>query len=105
MPTIDQRTGVPDGSARATKGTAANDDEGGGPAAEAEPTATMRTFRTGALLGYAKRGWKADVFFGQNLTFAQNARPGAVVRVGDDVTAVPRRPRGWFSRGLRGVDF
>ena len=54
-----------------------DDDEGGGPMPEAEPTATLRTFRTGALLGYKKRGWASDVFFGQNLV---HFAPGASVR-------------------------
>ena len=105
MPTIDQATGVPDGRATAcsTKGTADDDDEGGGPTAEAEPTATMRTFRTGRLLGYRKPGWADDVFFGQNLVLRAHA--GAVVAVGDAVLATPKRPRGWFGRGTRGVDY
>ena len=104
MPTIDQDTGVPDqrASAAATSG-ADDDDEGGGPAAQAEPTATLRTFRTGAGLGYKKRAWAKDVFFGQNLVL--HARAGAVVSVGDAVVATPRRKPGWLARGVPGVDF
>ena len=106
MPTIDQKTGVPDGraSAAATVG-ADNDDEGGGPTAEAEPTATLRTFRTGAVLGFKKKGWKADVFFGQNVVLLGGAA-GATLTVGDVVLATARRPPGrFFMRGVPGVDY
>ena len=105
MPTIDQVTGVPDkrGTSQATRGTPDDDDEGGGPAAEAEPTATLRTFRSGQLLGYKKPGWKCDVFFGQNLVC--HSPPGSTLAVGDEVEATPRRPRGLFSSGVRGVDW
>ena len=105
IPTIDQATGLPDGraSACATKGTADDDDEGGGPAAEAEPTATLRTFRTGALLGYVKPGWRSDVFFGQNIV--GRGATGRLLSVGDRVVATPRRQRGWFARGIHGVDY
>ena len=81
-----------------------SDDEGGGPAAEAEPTATLRTFRTGSLLGYRKKGWAKDVFFAQNLTIAA-APPGGVVAVGDVVVATPRRRPSWLAWGVRGVDY
>ena len=84
------------------RGTYANP-EGGGPAEEAEPTATLRTFRSGAGLGYKKKGWAKDVFFGQNIVL--DAAVGAVLTVGDAVVATPRRPRGLFSRGLRNVDY
>lgn len=107
MPTINQATGVPDKleSARpVVKGSADDDDEGGGPASAAEPTATLRTFRTGAALGYRKPGWKGDVFFGQNLVPAATAA-GRRLAVGDAVVATPRRPRGWYSRGVRGVHY
>ena len=106
MPTIDQTTGVPDGraSACATQGTVDDDDEGGGPLAEAEPTATLRTFRSGKALGFVKQGWKADVFFGQNLTVPLSAAD-SVLTVGDTVVATPRRRRGWFSSGIAGVDY
>ena len=75
MPTIDQNTGIPDGhtTSNPTKGED-DDDEGGGPAPVAEPTATLRTFRTGAHLGYKKPGWRADVFFGQNVVV--HLKPG-----------------------------
>ena len=110
IPTIDQATGVPDqrSSNQPTVPGEAPDlgdddlDEGGGPAEEAEPTATLRKFRSGKALGYAKPGWKADVFFGQNVIVR---KAGTVLQVGDAVTATPRRPRGWFSRGVRGVDY
>lgn len=104
MPTIDQSTAVPDGrgSAAATVG-ADDDDEGGGPTSEAEPTATLRTFRTGALLGYKKAGWASDVFFGQNLVL--HSAPGAVISVGDTVHATPRRPTSLLVRGVAGVDY
>ena len=103
MPTINQVTGVPDGrgSAAATTGDD-DDDEGGGPAVEAEPTATLRTFRSGRVLGYKKRGWAQDVFFGQNLVL--HAAAGSVISVGDPVVATPRRAPGWFVRGVPGVD-
>jgi hypothetical protein len=107
MPTIDQETGVPDGRRDAcavVKGSTDDGDEGGGPAAGAEPTATMRTFRTGKLLGFKKAGWRADVFFGQNIVPVVDA-VGREVSVGDEVMATPRRPRGLWSRGLRGVDY
>ena len=107
MPTIDQDTGVPHGRRDAcavAKGSTDDGDEGGGPAAEAEPTATMRTFRTGKLLGFKKAGWRADVFFGQNIVPAVGT-VGREVSVGDQVMATPRRPRGLWSRGLRGVDY
>jgi hypothetical protein len=97
---------VPDGwpSACATQGTPDDDDEGGGPTAVAEPTATLRTFRTGALLGYKKRGWREDVFFGQNLTLSSNR--GGVLSVGDTAVAATRPPPGWLlARGIRGVDY
>ena len=77
MPTIDQDTGVPDGRRDAcavAKGSTDDGDEGGGPAAEAEPTATMRTFRTGKLLGFKKAGWRAGgpfFFGGGELTLGQ----------------------------------
>ena len=108
MPTIDQETGVPDGrrSSSATKGTADDDDEGGGPAAMAEPTATLKTFRTGKILGYKKPGWSGDVFFGQNIV-PDKMLDGSIIAVGDPVIATPRRPRDWkwMSRGVSGVDF
>ena len=108
MPSINQRTGVPEGQQSSNPTTTHERpddpeiDEGGGPAPEAEPTATLRTFRTGRLLGYKKRGWQNDVFFGQNLVGLGH---GGWLRVGDPVSATPRRPRGAFSRGLRGVDY
>ena len=79
-------------------------DEGGGPATEAEPTATLKTFRTGAKLGYAKPGWAGDVFFGQNVLPGRGSA-GRILSVGDAIVATPRRPVGWFSRGVRGVDY
>ena len=103
IPTIDQKTGVPDGAAGGGRADF-SDDEGGGPAAEAEPTATLRTFRTGSLLGYRKKGWAKDVFFAQNLTIAA-APPGGVVAVGDVVVATPRRRPSWLAWGVRGVDY
>ena len=69
-----------------------------------EPTATLKTFRTGALLNYQKPAWKGDVFFGQNVLLTSSS-VGRVLSVGDEVVATPRRPVGWFSRGVRGVDF
>ena len=110
MPTINQSTGVPDQQASNASVVSAeakdmkddDRDEGGGPAPEAEPTATLRTFRSGSKLGYAKPGWKSDVFFGQNILIHT---PGVALKVGDTVVATPRRPRGWFSRGIRGVDY
>ena len=112
MPTINQQTGVPDrrGSSDPVVASEPKDiapeemDEGGGPAAEAEPTATLKTFRTGQILGYKKPGWSGDVFFGQNVLFRPSA-VGRVLRVGDAVVATPRRPAGWFARGVRGVDY
>lgn len=107
MPTINQTTGVPDGrkdACAAARGSADDGDEGGGPASEAEPTATLRTFRTGKLLGYKKPGWRADVFFGQNIVPFVDA-VGAELSVGDVVMAKPRRPRGLWSRGVRGVHY
>ena len=68
-----------------------------------ELTATLKTFRTGQILGY-KLGWSGDVFFGQNVLFRPSA-VGRVLRVGDAVVATPRRPAGWFARGVRGVDY
>ena len=104
MPTIDQSTGVPDGAASAAATTGNDDDEGGGPAIKAEPTTTLRTFRSGEVLGYKKAGWKQDVFFGQNLVLLGKAI-GATICVGDTVIATPRRRPGWFVRGVAGVDF
>ena len=46
----------------------------------------------------------ADVFFGQNIVPVVDA-VGREVSVGDEVMATPRRPRGFWSRGLRGVDY
>ncbi len=46
----------------------------------------------------------ADVFFGQNIVPVVDA-VGREVSVGDEVMATPRRPRGLWSRGLRGVDY
>ena len=63
----------------------------------------LRTFRSGQLLGYKKPGWKCDVFFGQNLVC--HSPPGSTLAVGDEVEATPRRPRGLFSSGVRGVDW
>ena len=105
MITIDQRTGVPDKrpSSASTKGTPDDDDDGGGPAALAEPTATLRTFRTGELLGFRKPSWRADVFFGQNLV--HEGAVGREIAVGDVVVATPRRKRGLFAKGVRGVDY
>ena len=62
----------------------------------------MRTFRTGAHLGYKSAGWAKDVFFGQNLV--QLSKPGEIVSVGDAVVATPRRAPGFFARGVKGVD-
>lgn len=84
IPTIDQMSGQADGAA---EGHLGEDDEGGGPAAEAEPTATLRTFRTGEKLGFRKPAWSKEVFFGQNLTVLS---PGSTVTVGDLVYAIPR---------------
>lgn len=118
MPTIDQKTGKPDGASAATRRRAASparrgektrdedDDEGGGPAAEAEPTTTLATFRSGAWLGYRKREWKAAVFFGQNLVCV--SRPGSALSVGDEVHAAPRRPPSslfWRQERVKGVDY
>ena len=79
-----QMSGQADGAA---EGHLGEDDEGGGPAAEAEPTATLRTFRTGEKLGFRKPAWSKEVFFGQNLTVLS---PGSTVTVGDLVYAIPR---------------
>lgn len=120
IPTIDQRTGVPDGqrsSSPTSRTTGDDDDEGGGPAGAAEPIATMRTFRTGKLLGYAKSGWGGDVFFGQNLVLGSTAGRSPpldapystdglpTISVGEIVVATPRRPPGWLARGVQGVDY
>eukprot|EP00325_Prymnesiales_sp_UTEX-LB-985_P002586 CAMPEP_0174700158 /NCGR_PEP_ID=MMETSP1094-20130205/5197_1 /TAXON_ID=156173 /ORGANISM="Chrysochromulina brevifilum, Strain UTEX LB 985" /LENGTH=399 /DNA_ID=CAMNT_0015897597 /DNA_START=161 /DNA_END=1360 /DNA_ORIENTATION=+ len=94
MPTIDQSTGLADCVA---KPSAADDDEGGGPAAEAEPIATLRTFRTGELLGYTKASWQKEVFFGQNLCLDPNRHPGASISVGNRVSAAPKaRKPSWL---------
>jgi hypothetical protein len=104
MPTINQQTGVPDGRGSSDAVLGADDtDEGGGPVASAEPTATLRTFRTGELLGYKKAGWKNDVFFGQNLVM--HDAEGATIRVGDAVVATQRRRPSWLSRGVLGVHY
>ena len=66
------------------EGTADDDDEGGGPAAMAEPTATLKTFRTGKILGYKKPGWSGDVFFGQNIV-PDKMLDGSIIAVGDPV--------------------
>ena len=102
IPTIDQETGVPD---RCTSNLPAADvdDEGGGPASEAEPTATLRTFRTGRLLGYARPKWAKDVFFGQNIV--SYSQPGVTIAVGDEVVATLRRPPSWLAWGVRGVHY
>jgi hypothetical protein len=104
MPTINQQTGVPDGRGSSDAVLGADDtDEGGGPVASAEPTATLRTFRTGEILGYKKAGWKNDVFFGQNLVM--HDAEGATIRVGDAVVATPRRRPSWLARGVLGVHY
>ena len=72
MPTIDQETGSPDGGDETTDDP--KDDEGGGPRALAEPTATLKEFRTGEQLKLDNPKWKREVFFGQNVT---HAAPGA----------------------------
>ncbi|KAJ8602450.1 hypothetical protein CTAYLR_001277 [Chrysophaeum taylorii] len=65
IPTICQDTGTVGGekTARVDDG----DDEGGGPNQGAEPTTTLKTFRTGKHLGATTPGWDDEVFFGQNL--------------------------------------
>ncbi|KAH8089967.1 hypothetical protein JL720_6261 [Aureococcus anophagefferens] len=78
MPTIDQATGEPDGGDATTDDAAA--DEGGGPRALAEPTATLKEYRTGAALKLKNPKWRQEVFFGQNIT---HASPGAEINVGD----------------------
>lgn len=87
---VAQDTGKADKARPAAKG-GERDDEGGGPASEAEPTTTMLTFRSGKDLKgkiYAwKPKWAMDVFFGQNLTVLD---PGTVIAVGDAVVATPR---------------
>jgi hypothetical protein len=75
------------------------DDEGGGPGAEAEPIATLRTFRTGALLGYRKKGWAKEVFFAQNVVLRGGGEELAVGNV------VQPSFRWWCSRGVRGVHY
>ena len=113
MPTIDQATGVADrgaggdagcGGSTAAGGADDGDDEGGGPAAEAEPTATLLSFRSGRALGFAKRGWAKDVFFGQNLVLCSGTAYASVA-VGDELHATPRRPVGWLHKGVRGVHY
>ena len=94
IPTVDQSTGVPDGAGAGIK----DDDEGGGP--QGEPIATLRTFRTGKLLGYKSKKKHHDVFFGQNLVV--NSPVGSVVSVGDAVVPVARP---WYSRGVHGVHY
>jgi len=75
-------------------GGATDDDEGGGPTAAAEPIATLRTFRTGKLLGYTKKNWESEVFFGQNL-LVQTV--GSTISVGDAVFAAPKpRTPSWL---------
>ena len=64
MPTIDQDTGVPGGEK--TNGETKEDDLGGGPNEGIEPTATLKTFRTGKHLGFLPKYYD-EVFFGQNL--------------------------------------
>ena len=46
----------------------------------------------------------ADVFFGQNIVPVVDA-VGRAVTLGDEVMATPRRAHGWWSRGVRGVDY
>jgi hypothetical protein len=62
------------------------------PEAQSSTLARVRTFRS------------ADVFFGQNIVPVVDT-VGRKVSVGDEVLATPRRPRGLWSRGLRGVDY
>ena len=78
MPTIDQATGEPDGGDATTDDAAA--DEGGGPRALAEPTATLKEYRTGAALKLKHPKWRQEVFVGQSIT---HASPGAEINVGD----------------------
>ena len=106
MITIDQKTGVPDKrpSSAPTKGTPDDDDEGGGPAAQAEPTATLRTFRSAEALGFHAPFDNCDVFFGQNIVL-DGKLAGREIAVGDVVVATPRRKRGLFSKGVLGVDY
>jgi hypothetical protein len=85
IPTVDPRTGAFDGGDVSTDD--ANDDDGGGPRALAEPTNTLRAFRTGKALGFKNPKWRDDVFFGQNVT---HAAPGAVLSVGDLLLIKPK---------------
>lgn len=85
IPTVDQATGAFDGDDGATDD--ADVDDGGGPRRAAEPTATLKTFRTGEILGFKNPKWKHDVFFGQNVT---HVAPGAVLKVGDLLYIKPR---------------
>ena len=93
IPTIDQETATPDAGSAAP--TTDGDDEGGGPAAAAEPTATLKTFRTGAALALADKSWAIfrkqpdDVFFGENVTFTPSSAGGRIA-CGDVITAMPR---------------
>ena len=88
MPTIDQSTGIPGGEETNVND---DDDEGGGPNKGAEPTATLKTFRTGAHLGFTdKQHWATDVFFGQNIChlpsfFSSSAGKKPTISLGDTV--------------------
>lgn len=106
MVTIDQTSGVPDkrSTSAPTAGTPDDNDEGGGPAEHAEPTATLRTFRSSTHLGYKKPFDSCDVFFGQNIVH-ESTYIGKEIAVGDAVVATPRRGRGVFSRGVLGIDY
>lgn len=46
-----------------------------------EPSHTMKTFRSGKLIGFEKKSWAGELFFGQNLD--HRSKEGSVLRVGD----------------------
>lgn len=49
-----------------------------------QPLKAMKAFRTGLALGFDKKSWKGEIFFGQNLD--HEGVDGSILSVGDTVT-------------------